>query len=57
MAYLEVQKWCECILHVEYWKYSKNGSVNCRPRISSHMQISVSQEPVLKKHCGEGQFG
>ena len=52
MAYLEVKKWRECILRVEYWKYRKNGSVSvvgsaiCRPRASSHMQISVCQEPV-----------
>ena len=51
MANLEVQKWRECILRVEYWMYSKNGSVSvvgggaiCRPRVSSHMQISVKQE-------------
>ena len=49
LADLEVQKWCECILRVEY---QKNGSVSiigsaiCRPHVSSHMQISVSQEPV-----------
>ena len=48
MAYLEVQKWRECILRVEYRKYRKNGSVSvvgsaiCRPRVSSHMQILVS---------------
>ena len=42
MAYFEVKKWCECILHVEYRKYRKNGSVSivvsaiCRPCISSY---------------------
>ena len=53
MAYLEVKKWRECILYVEYRKYKKKtrsvtvvGSAICRSHISSHKQISVSQEPV-----------
>ena len=62
MAYLEVQKWRKCILRIEYQKYSKNGSMSIivsaifRPRISSHMQISVSQETGIKEALWGGAF-